>query len=149
MSKKIMAMVMLVLVIGIAAGGYFYLQQQQQKTEHIEVPPQPAEDDYVAFVRVSDIYYSSNNGKRSKLIALDIVIEVKEEIIETLVKRNAPKIKSEVLKILATEAYKDIDDQFILTFINENINKDLDPLLKRVAGADAYSQVYVTKLIIQ
>jgi len=72
-----------------------------------------------------------------------------EEIIETLVKRNAPKIKSEVLKILATEAYKDIDDQFILTFINENINKDLDPLLKRVAGADAYSQVYVTKLIIQ
>lgn len=148
MSKKIMAMVLLVLVIGAAAGGYFYLQQQQ-KAAHIEVPPQPAEDDYVAFVRVSDIYYSSNNGKRSKLIAMDIVIEVNEEIIETLVKRNAPKIKSEVLKILATEAYKDIDDQFILTFINENINKDLDPLLKRVAGADAYSQVYVTKLIIQ
>jgi len=76
MSKKIMAMVLLVLVIGIAAGGYFYLQQQQ-KAAHIEVPPQPAEDDYVAFVRVSDIYYSSNNGKRSKLIAMDIVIEVK------------------------------------------------------------------------
>jgi flagellar basal body-associated protein FliL len=148
MKKIMIALVVLLLLISAAGGGYYYLTKSHPAADG-KVIDEPAEDSYLAFVRVSDIYYSSNNGKRTKLIAIDVAIEVKDQLIEIEFKKNVPRIKGEVLKILATPGYKNIDDASLLTFINENLNHDLDPLLKKISTASAYSQVYVTKLIIQ
>ncbi|MFT6928281.1 MAG: flagellar basal body-associated protein FliL [Psychromonas sp.] len=148
MKKMMIAAVVLLLLIGAAGGGYYYLNKGHAE-ENIEVIEEPAEDSYQAFVRVSDIYYSSNNGKRTKLIAIDLAIEAKDELSEIEFKKNVPRIKGEVLKILATPKYKAIDDASLLTFINENLNSDLDSLLKQISVANGYFQVYVTKLIIQ
>jgi flagellar basal body-associated protein FliL len=148
MKKIMIALVVLLLLLIGGGGGYYYLTKSQPG-EDTKVIKEPAEDSYLAFVQVSDIYYSSNNGKRSKLIAMDVAIEVKDELSEIEFKKNVPRIKGEVLKILATPVYKKIDDASLLTFINENINNDLNPTLKTISSAGAYSQVHVTKLIIQ
>lgn len=148
MKKIMIALVVLLLLLSAAGGGYYYLTKSSSD-EGTEVIEEPAEDSYLAFVRVSDIYYSSNNGKRTKLIAMDLAIEIKDELSEIEFKKNIPRIKGEVLKILARPKYKDINDDSLLTYINENLNGDLDPLLKKISVASAYFEVYVTKLIIQ
>ncbi|ABM05265.1 flagellar protein FliL [Psychromonas ingrahamii 37] len=148
MNKMIIVIGLLLLLLVAAGGGYYYQTQSSLVEAHKEIE-EPASEAYLAFVLVNDIYYSSNNGKRTKLIAMDIAIEAKDELSETEFKKNIPRIKGEILKILATPKYKNIDDASLLTFINENFNSDVNPILKKISSAGAYSQVHVTKLIIQ
>lgn len=141
------------LLVVMSAGGYFYQKEGDVlasiKGVFMDNEKVLIQEQYQGFVYVPNIYYSSNNGKRSKLIMMDIAIEVKEQSAEAKLKKNSPKIKSELLKMFSTDKYKFISDDLLLAFINENVNADLVPLLHKISSENAAPEVHVTRLIIQ
>lgn len=151
--KKIIIILAVLLSVVMTAGGYFYQQDSDMlaslKGMFTDNEKVLIQEQYQGFVYVPNIYYSSNNGKRSKLIMMDIAIEVKEQSAEVKLKKNSPRIKSELLKMFATDKYKFITDDLLLAFINENVNADLVPLLKKISSENAAPEVHVTRLIIQ
>jgi len=116
-------------------------------SEHVKVEA-PVIPDSI-FVDIKNIYYSSDNGKRTKLIVMDVSIEVKSEVAEEKVRRNTPIIKNTLLNILASEKYKEVKDQNLLAFINANLNDDMAALFKGVAPEETLPVAYVTRLIVQ
>ena len=118
---------------------------EHEGVEEVEAPVVPDS----IFVDIKNIYYSSDNGKRTKLIVMDVSIEVKSEIAEEKVRRNSPIIKNTLLNILASEKYKEVKDQNLLAFINANLNDDMAALFKGVAPEETLPVAYVTRLIVQ
>ncbi len=144
--KKIIIILTCLLIVISAAGGYFYMKKPETAGA---IKPEPVEEDYSAYINVVDIYYSSNNGKRTRLVVMDLAVEAKNETAKIKLNANVPKIKAGVLKLLALEKYKSSADHLFLNFINDNIKKDLKPLLIDISEHAADSNVHVTRLIIQ
>lgn len=143
--KKIIIILACLLIVISAAGGYFYMKKPNADGIKLE----PVEEDYSAYINVVDIYYSSNNGKRTRLVVMDLAVEAKNESAKIKLNANVPKIKAGVLKLLALEKYKASPDHLFLNFINDNIKKDLKPLLIDISEHAVDSNVHVTRLIIQ
>lgn len=147
MKKIIIALVCLLIVIS-AAGGYFYMKKPGTSNTEV-IKSEPVEEDYSAYTNIVDIYYSSNNGKRTRLVVMDLAVEAKNESAKIKLNANVPKIKAGVLKILALEKYKSSPDHLLLNYINDNIKNDLKPLLIEISEHAVDSNVHVTRLIIQ
>lgn len=143
--KKIIIILACLLIVISAAGGYFYMKKPNADGIKLE----PVAEDYSAYINVVDIYYSSNNGKRTRLVVMDLAVEAKNESAKIKLNANVPKIKAGVLKLLALEKYKASPDHLFLNFINDNIKKDLKPLLIDISEHAVDSNVHVTRLIIQ
>jgi len=143
--KKIIISIVCLLIVISAAGGYFYMKKPNAEV----IKPEPKEENYSAYISIVDVYYSSNNGKRTKLVVMDLAIEVKNELAKIKLNANIPKIKGGVLKVLALDKYKSSADHLLLTFINDNIKNDLKPLLIDISEHAMDSDVHVTRLIIQ
>ncbi len=101
------------------------------------------------FADIKNIYYSSNNGKRTRLIVMDFAVEVETAEHEKKVNVNAPIIKSRLLSLLASNKYKHVEDQNLLTFMTENLNEDIAPLFEGITAKSTPPVVHITRLIIQ
>ncbi|PKG40845.1 hypothetical protein [Psychromonas sp. Urea-02u-13] len=149
---KTIAISLLVGLLGGAAGGYLIAanmplisdSEPSVVTEIADIiKPEPI------FVDIKNIYYSNHNGKRTKLIILDIAVEVKTVDAEAKVKNNAPIVKSQLLNILASEKYKNVEDQHLLAFMNDNLNQDIASLFEGITAKNASPVAHITRLIIQ
>jgi len=150
MFKKI-AITLIVGILG-GIGGYiaatnmpFVSDSESSVVEEIAevIKPDPI------FVHIKNIYYSSHNGKRSRLIIMDIAVEVKSDNSEEKIKINTPIVKGQLLSILASEKYRHVEDQNLLAFMNENIDQDIASLLTDITGNDSSPVTHITRLIIQ